>query len=179
MNKEKALQQLKELESKSAEIEVEVAKLRKIIEAPDPAPSLLTKPVPGGCARYWTLSDGGFIELVARVKTAVSGNPNYYTHGNIFQSEELAQAYADAIDTMLMLRHQPGTCPPSAKKNQWMIWPSDEKCNSLEFFTFYYLASKCSMISPCFNSKDDALQAIEVVGKTRILNMFKTFHGIE
>src|SRR5690606_13974996 len=105
MDKTKALERLTALES-------EASALRKIIEAPEPAPSLLTKPKLRSRVYYWAVghtTGGG--TLTTNSLQACSLDPEVYVTGNIFQTEALAQSYAEAIDTMLLLRHQPGTVP--------------------------------------------------------------------
>lgn len=173
MDKSKALERLNALESEAKE-------LRKIIEAPEAASSLLTKPVPlSSQAYYWSLTHDaydGTVSFQTSSRKAVVATE--YSGGNIFQSQELTEAYAEAFDTMLLLRHQPGTVTATWNLTQWVIQPSDDHMLTLEVDDWIGLASKSGFISPCFATESDALRAIKTVGEERILRMFKTLHHI-
>ena len=43
-----------------------------------------------------------------QILQANSKVPDHYSHGNLFQSEELARDYAKAINTLLLWRHRLG-----------------------------------------------------------------------
>lgn len=173
MDKDKALERLNILETEAKEF-------HKIIEAPDPAPSLLTKPVPGSGDQYWIVTEGGsYCQLSNAERNAFATHADYYTHGNLFQSEELAKAYAEAFDTMLLLRHQPGTVAPKISGSQWIIKTSNEQMISLFVDGWCRWPTKSQSISPCFVTKKDAQRAIETVGEERIIRMFKTLHHVE
>lgn len=175
MDKSKALERLAALES-------EAAKLREIIEAPAPAPapSLLTKPKPGSEDDYWIVEGVATEPLGWRQCCAQTHDPESYTQGNIIQSEDLAAAYAEAFDTFLLLRHQPGTVSAGDVCFKYVIHIVDAVARG------YYLSVdnvasswlRTNQISPCFDSKESARAAIAAVGEDRILRMFKTFHHV-
>lgn len=171
MDKTAALTRLNALES-------EAQALRKILEAPEPAASLLTKPEPGNNDTYWAVGRtcGPTYSLSVGKMCATERDLQAYSHGNLFQSKELAQAYAEAIDTMLLLRHQPGTVP-AADLSQVYINTKDSgaRCNTA---TDSNIFSKMYRLSPCFAIHEQAQAAIDVVGEQRILRMFKTFHHV-
>lgn len=83
--------------------------------------------------------------------------------------------YADALDTLLLLRHQPGTEAASDGKDQWLIDTSDDGL-TLDYWMGAHF--KLRFISPCFASDADAQAAIDTIGADRILRMFHTLHGV-
>jgi hypothetical protein len=162
MDKNQALQRLTALEA-------EAAALRAIIEAPERAPSLLTK-----AKRFWWLhSLNGRLTVFNGMMR--HGNPELYNHGNFFQSAEVARAYADAIDTLLLLRHQPGTQECFAGDSPFVI-----RFVHSEAVCVDHLAAIEAIggISPCFQTASQAKAAICEIGADRLLRMFKTLHGI-
>lgn len=169
MDKSKTLERLNALESEAKE-------LRKIIEAPEQPPSLLTKPEPGIQDITYRVSATGYGRLRSYTGAIVASNDGPYNHGNNFQSEELADAYAEAFDTLLLLRHQPGTVAPTGAI-QWLISVNFylTTCSTLMEDNKF---KKLTRITPCFASEEHAKQAIETVGEERILRMFKTLHHI-
>lgn len=175
IDKQTALQRL-------ASIENEAQELRKIIEAPEPAKSLLSKPEPGSERTYWVVNasayDGeGIHRLTSVTREACSNWVQLYKHGNFFQSPQLAKDYALAIDTLLLLRHQPGTEPAIDGDRQWLVlldWPLKLVASSCRYSYF-----KQTQASPCFKTEQYAKQAIETVGKDRLMHMFNTFHHVE
>ena len=180
MNKDQAFARLKELEAAAASIQSEAQALRKIIEAPQ---ALLTKPVPGSEQEYWIVDSRYSRGFGVVWNVANSKQPEYYSHGNLFQREELANDYAQAFDTLLLLRHQPGTVPAHDTGNQVIIepdWPRSEhkqdlyiKARELNGLTY-----KMARVSPCFKTLEDAKNAIEVVGAEALMHMFKTLHHV-
>lgn len=181
MNKDQAVARLKELQAHAASIQIEVQTLRKIIEAPQ---ALLTKPVPGSEQGYWSLGSGYSTGFDLCWYEAIPEEPVYYSHGNIFQSRDIAEDYAQAVDTLLLLRHQPGTVPAKDTGNQFIIepdWKRNEGNPSLYIKARELggLIYKMARVSPCFKTLKDAKNAIEVVGAETILHMFKTLHHVK
>lgn len=159
MQKQQALERLSALEA-------EAAALRKIIEAPEVAGSLLTKNTRAGGFHFIAAApSAGFMSYFIRT-TAGDGC------GNIFQTEEIADAYADALNTLLLLRHQPGTVPAEDIVGQWMV------CPGRDAGVWYTLDAKMGRISPCFATSEDAQRAIDTIGADRILRMFRTLHHV-
>lgn len=182
MNKDQAFARLKELQAQAASIQIEVQTLRKIMEAPD---SLLTKPVPGSKQDYWIVGSGGPDGFNVEWCGAYTKEPEPYSSGNIFQSEECAENYAKAMDTLLLLRHQPGTEPAKDTRTQFVIepdWQLSEEGNPSLYIKARELGGliyKMARVSPCFKTMKDAKNAIEVVGAEAILHMFKTLHHVK
>lgn len=181
MNKDQAVARLKELQAHAASIQIEVRALRKIIEAPQ---ALLTKPVPGSEQDYWVVGSGYPNGFSLEWCGAYSEQPEYYSHGNIFQSEELANDYAQALNTLLLLRHQPGTVPAKDTGNQFIIepdWKRNEGNPSLYIKARELggLIYKMARVSPCFETLKDAKNAIEAIGEDALMHMFKTLHHIK
>jgi hypothetical protein len=176
--KQAALSRLNQLEKASARIAEEAAELRKIIEAPERAQSLLTKPEPGSDQRYFRIvANNGIMGVEAA--QFINKNEHYYASGNVFQSESIAAAHVEAINTMLLLRHQPGTEKVKDEVGQQYIRPN-QNLSGLEFVSGGEGPAKfkCWMISPCFVNKNYAEAAVIVIGAERILRMFKTLRGI-
>lgn len=181
MDKSKALERLSALESEAQE-------LRKIIEAPEPPPSLLTKPEPGIIQEYYCITS----DLEARRGSQMYGfeasteSVCFYTHGNLFQNVELASNYAKAFDTFLLLRHQPGT-EPASNYAQYQLELDRARVSSdtIDYKEFFVdaiarsiLTTKANKFSPCFATLKDAERAKETIGQERLMHMFKTFHHI-
>ncbi|OWT55252.1 hypothetical protein [Candidimonas nitroreducens] len=172
MNKIEALSRLTALEG-------EAKQLRAIIEAPEPGPSLLTEPRPGSGDKYWEINNFGG-QLASMSCEALDEHQQRYQHGTIFQTKGLAAAYARAIDTMLRLRHQPGTESPSNKIQATIEVErgDDQSVASIYVTVREDVCNKTRGISPCFDTKEHAQSAIDTIGADRILEMFKTFHHI-
>lgn len=168
MNKQQALDRLSALEN-------EAKALRDIIEAPEKQDSLLTKPVPESDEKYYTIGGipplGGFTPIARTARTL----ENKCLGGNFFQSQEIAGHYAKALNTFLLLRHQPGTDVPSDGRGQWFIELHED---NLLIGMVCRIEYKINGISPPFTTRYFAEQAINAVGKDNIIHMFKTFHGI-
>ncbi len=174
MNKIDAQKRLTAIETAQESIKQETAELRKIIEAPEPATSLLTKPMPRSGKEYWSIT---FINGGVCANTAFAGfATDYIDKGNMFQSKALGEAYADAVNTMLLLRHQPGTVS-NKYEHQFVICIAGSG-TSIEILSYDDFTCIASRISPAFKYEADAKKAIEAVGSDRILRMFKTFHHV-
>jgi hypothetical protein len=93
------------------------------------------------------------------------------------RGETTALAYADALDTLLMLRHQPGS-EPAKDEEQWTIRTGDVQRGTLSTTYLFGTNVKASRISPCFATDADARAAIDTIGADRILRMFRTLHGV-
>lgn len=171
MNKTEALERLDA-------IELQAAELRRTINAPDLAPSLLTKPKPGSGDEYYGLDGYSTAPMGARMYLARETRMDKYSHGNIFQSKELAASYAEAIETMLLLRHQLGTVP-AGQWAQWMVEASQDCATMVvRCVARTDMLSKIGKVSPCFSTERAARDAIDTIGPARILRMFKTFHHV-
>lgn len=170
MDKQQALAELAALKERADALE-------KIINAPEVAPSLLTKPEPGGGKRYYTICGRAKRITEAEQYHTNDPNPEVYKHGNIFTDLEIAEAYAEAVDTMLLLRHQPGTVAAKEGKEQFVI---DIEGVSLRPFIcpLEDLDMKAGYLSPCFITRKHAQDAVDAIGADRIVRMFKTFHHI-
>ncbi|WP_323016410.1 hypothetical protein [Castellaniella sp.] len=175
MDKAEAQKQLKNLEDKFSE---EVAALRKIIEAPEVAPSLLTGPEPGSSKPYWVLGEHP-VDGHLRAKNYFAKSPNTanYSHGNVFPNRDTASAHAEAISTMLTLRHQPGTVSPVSDKSQYLIDLDGDLIARVKSYCRADL--KFTRLSPCFDTEEQAQVALDTLGADRVKRMFETLHGIK
>ena len=171
MNKQQAKQQLDKLQ-------LEMDKLKAIIEAPEPATekvaSLLTKPVAGSGESYCSITTFGE-EFRVAFSFACAMEGKRYACGNFFQTKELAENYAKAFNTFLQLRHCEGTVPSLTDKNQYFIEMDygdalfvDSTASSLKF----------GYVCPAFKTAELAKKAIDTVGSTNLIHMFKTFQGV-
>lgn len=168
MTKQDAIDRLNQMR---ALFEQGAAKLQAIIDAPEVA-SLLKIPKVGD--KYYQLAAGARGGYWV-VSSGIISNEGY--GANCFESEELAQNYADAFTTMMLLRRQPGTVSPSLDDYRYRIefLGNDDLC--VDYYdTMYHQASS---ISPLFDSQENARNAINVVGETRIRRMFETFHHMK
>lgn len=176
MNKADAIAELVQIEKHAAE-------LRAIIDAPS-GDSLLNKPEMGSGDRYWSLSSNWADKRESSLEPysliAMSDEPRAYRGGNIFTDKNTANAYADAIDTMLLLRHQPGSCAPSKGTVNYDIGISYDVSNSYLISAKYWTGggSKMDRISPCFQDRAAAEAAIKAIGSDKLIRMFKTFHHV-
>jgi hypothetical protein len=149
-----------------AEIETEAEVLRKFIETP--AASLLTRP--GDGELHCIVATMGGFSVSTKLRVAGEGSD-----GNLFQTEYLAKTYAEALNTMLLLRHQPGTVPAN-DENQFIIIITRE-CG----VTYTGLGDaefKAGGTSPCFSLEEDAQRAIDTIGSARIARMFRALSHI-
>lgn len=169
---EQALARLEALES-------EAAALRLILQKPNRSPSLLTKPVAGSYETFYFLEDNpDNLTMCVGHGNAIPAPSSFYEGANCFQSKAIAEAYIDAINTMLLLRHQPGTVEIEDDVPQWGIVPCIGLLNlSIDYWTTSRHL-KIRAISPFFDTEENVRAAINKIGEKRILQMFKTFHGI-
>lgn len=139
---------------------------------------LLRKPVPGSGKVYATLitSANGVLETIPY--HANISDPEYYEGFVLFQSEALADNYARAFTTFLKLRHQPGTVPPSQDHLQWSI-SVEEDFQFIADKGWWNLESKLLSIFPCFETQEDAINAINAIGQDALAHMVKTFGHYE
>lgn len=171
--KEQALQRLSDLEA-------ELDELRKIIAAPDtpkPPPSLLWAPALN--EDYFQIGSGGFGALVTQGNNMGDVTTGEYGgRGNIFPTRALANAYAKAFNTFLLLRHQPGTEPASDEYDQYFIRLRSGG-DGAQVDPIGCKDYKMTEMSPCFSTHAMAQAAITAVGEDNILHMFRTFHHCE
>ncbi|MGL5219788.1 MAG: hypothetical protein ACRC8G_10000 [Plesiomonas shigelloides] len=159
-------QELKKL----AQLEKEVADLKAMLEKPQRTPSLLMRPAED-LDVYWEIHSGA---ATGRLHAVDCEGIQRGVHGNCFQSESLAKAYAEAIDTMLLLRHQPGTRKGSGSA-MWCIGTT-----ATGHLTIFRSNVDCTgLICPAFDNAESARAAIAVIGIARILRMFKVLHHVD
>ena len=154
-NKQEAKQQLEKLEA-------EVQKLKEIINKPEKAGSLLEN------GQYHLANNG------SALVSYMTGSKHGY---NSFNDELIAQAYAEAFNTMLALRKCEGSECCIDDKFQSAIGIS-QSLEDLRVFDYTSSYAKFDSTSPMFISKEYAQAAIDKVGKDNIIKMFKTLHGI-
>lgn len=137
----------KEALKRLAALETEAAKLREaLVEAPEPVEK---KPL----LNYDITCD----------------NATFFGVEEAAKKE--AQAYADAINTLLDLRRQPGSEAAKRMTKQWLIDAGG---------TVQYVCNtewKLQQLCPMFDSAESALAAKEAVGWDRIKRMMDTLHG--
>lgn len=103
----------------------------------------------------------------------------YYGSSSIhpmhFSDQVQCQRYADALTTFILLRKQPGSCKAIDYVMQYVIKVDED----YDLYVGDWRSSPCkiSEISPCFETEEQAEQAIRQIGKERILEMFKNFHS--
>lgn len=90
--------------------------------------------------------------------------------------QDKASKFITALKTLMELKSHPLAVPASDdNKYQYFIC----FCITILKINNYSLNSfKLSEISPAFNDKIDAQQAIEDIGENRLIEMFKVFQGI-
>lgn len=159
MNKTEALTRLDALEA-------EARKLREITDAPESMPALL--PPDGTCTISTCL--GRFVGFASKYSSVDLDETNR------FPDVQTATDYAHAINTLLLLRHQPGTVPAKEHVTQWVVECDPAYLNQLKANSFTQACIKLSKLSPCFDSPNAAAAAIDIVGQDAILRMFRTFH---
>lgn len=153
MNKTEALKRLDALET-------EAAALRSIIEAPEKVekkPLVQAKEKVGYAVLHGNDGYGAGVSLRFR---------------NSFETLEQAEAYADAFNTLLDLRRQPGSEAAESLTKQWYI-----NSNGVVAYTAN-LEWKLQQLCPMFDSEASALAASDAVGLDRILRMYNTLHGM-
>lgn len=126
-------------------LETEAAALRRIIEAPEPVEK---KPL---------LTHSFTADMV------YPGNPHV--------GSNVSDAYAEAFNTILDLRRQPGSEVAEDGKHQWYI-----NSNGVVAYTAD-LEWKLQQLCTMFDSEASALAARKAVGFVRILRMYNTLHG--
>lgn len=95
--------------------------------------------------------------------------------GGGFVSAPELDGYLGAFATMIKLRQQPGSQPPSNER-QFLIGV-DFKAGGMLINTTPrtpHNGSKFGKISPCFATMEQAIAAVRVVGDEAILQMFRT-----
>lgn len=165
-----------EIAQKKVALAVLEAKLRGMEQA------LLANPVLGSHDNYWRIETNSFGDFEIKSCVARSILAANHTHGNAFQSESMANSFADALKALLILRHQPGTCA-SFEDVQWVIEPyqASHRLNDIRVTVKACLPTwvKASKLSPCFSSRESAEQAIAKITEARLLRMFCTFAQVE
>ena len=149
---EEALQRLGALEN-------EAAALRRIIEAPEPVEK---KPL------VQAKDKKGY--PVFHSKAGYYGSGALYD-GHSFETEDQAQSYAEAFNTLLDLRRQPGSEAAVHEIDQWGIDGSGK------VFSVGALYRKVELLCPMFATEEAAEAARDAVGLKRILSMYHTLHG--
>lgn len=91
-----------------------------------------------------------------------------------FADEDQCERYAEALTTFILLRKQPGT-EPVCESMQFVISNNYDLSLCIDVYNSKHI--KTTRLSPCFDSEENAKEAIEKVGKDRILRMFKYFHS--
>lgn len=158
MNKTESIETLKR---RLGALEAEAAELRKALEASEQEPVEKKPLVQAQRSRGYTVlhSNDGY----------VSSEMMFFANG--FATKSQAKAYAEAFNTLLDLRRQPGSEAAVDGKEQWFVSYSGiaEYSESL--------GRKAERIFPFFDSHDSALAAMEAVGWDRIKRMMDTLHG--
>lgn len=94
---------------------------------------------------------------------------------DVFPTYEQRNAYAEAIDTLLLLQKQPGTQRPNGSRQY--LFEYNFAGNSVDVDWYQSIRYKYSFIGPCFTTKEYAERALWTVGKDRIIRMILTLHG--
>lgn len=179
MKKSEAARKAEQVRQEIERAQEQLRQLEEILNAPEGAPSLLVKPEIAGGKTYWALETNAFGEFQVGRRSAASEEKKYYWHGNIFMDEEQAGSYAEALDTLLLLRHQPGT-QPATRDTQFQLEVVGEGGRlCMRAYERTVREAKMQKLSPCFNTGEDAAAAISAVGEGRVLRMMQTLHGIE
>jgi hypothetical protein len=99
--------------------------------------------------------------------------------GNAFATKGLADLYSQALNTLLLLRRQLGTQPPSESAQTLLTVKKDKTTGNFVIHCSQMdnKITKLCHVSPCFQDKDLAMQAVNSIGEQRILHMFRTLHG--
>ena len=107
-----------------------------------------------------------------------SGDTYGCTRHYAFKSGAQSAVYWDAIDTMILLRRQPGSEAPKTDR-QWTIDYSRGHVILETWGGEHNLRSQVSRISPSFGSQAHAKAAIDTIGEDRLIRMFETLHGLK
>lgn len=94
----------------------------------------------------------------------------------LYPDQETAKAYHEALDTFIQLRKCHGS-EPVTDTEQYFISPNESV--SPRILSSRFIGDKVSEISPAFDTRQNAQNAINSVGEENIINMFKTFHGVK
>lgn len=94
----------------------------------------------------------------------------------VYPDQDTAKAYHEAFSVLLALRGCHGSEPVSDKE-QYFISPNESI--SPRILCSRFVGDKVSEISPSFDTRQNAQNAINSVGEEHIINMFKTFHGVK
>lgn len=158
-----------------AAIEEETKKLRAIVEAAEAAEEVCLLKTPKLAEPYNSLElrnrkfgGGGGL-------TRTRSDDKEYKFAT-FPDRDTADAYAKALNTLLHLRHCPGTVPPK-NDNQYIIM-ANESCATVFLEYWKSQGLKASLLSPCFDSYESAKAALAEVGEDNIKHMFETLHGL-
>lgn len=130
----------------------------------------LVKPVVAGSGdKYCGVTDyNGTLTM-----TAQQASEKIYK-GLVFNSKESAEAYQKAIETFMELRRCAGSVTP-CEGYQYILRLNQYLDVHVACVDSYFI--KYSDISPCFNTREDASNAVEKLGAEDIKHMFKTFHS--
>lgn len=170
MTKAQKIQELENLKVQQQRIQAEIEALEVEVQKKE---SLLFVPEMG--EKYFQLSNwlcGNFTIFNNHVST--DGGPD---KNNTFQSKDIAEQYKEAIGTLIALRHQDGTVPAKNGPKQFVLRFADRtSCDKLAVEVYENRGYKMEYLSPCFESKEAALAAMESVGEDRIVRMHKILH---
>ena len=167
-----SLQSIKEeIQTAQTALELATTKLKELENTQKPKKSLIASPVAGSWEDYYCI-DGRSGKLRSFICMAL--NNGHDLNGACFTTEKEADAYAEAFETMVMLR-----------KCEWSVKPNDDECQhifSYVFGEFHFseytsLGYKTKCVSPSFETEEDARNAIKKVGEERVIRMFNTFSG--
>lgn len=166
-------------------MQTELAGLRDLVQrlgtTPEPAPlpepalpdALIKSPTVGkGYGRITHSPAHGFSTSSIYV---LRPEQDICDQGNLFIDTELTRAYAQALDTLLLLRRQPGTEVPSIRSQYQLEFLAE---GNLVVARNQRIAYKLTQISPCFKSDYWAQRALSTVGLPRIKRMFEVLHGV-
>lgn len=146
-----------------------IANSEKIIAAIDAEPSFkpISKPANGS---YYTMAS-------ATAQNGVEGYRNYgssrMNRANHIIDQTKGDAFYKSIQTEIDLYAQPGVVEPKNNVEQYMVLRNGFS-SELTITELVDLGQKLNRIGPCFNTYNDASQAIRNIGSTRIQAMLKS-----
>ena len=94
----------------------------------------------------------------------------------VAKTDKEAKAWSKALETFFELKSHPLACASVREKIQYHIVPYS--IDALDIEDSYFLCSKTSLLSPSFETTNDALTVMGDMGIDRLLHMFRTFQGI-
>lgn len=94
------------------------------------------------------------------------------------RNKEECLDWLKALETFFELKCHPLTVEIRDGKIQCCIGPDSIEPWGLEAQCWNTSSFKIPLVSPIFASIDDTMQAIQDIGESRLIHMFKTFHGI-